>query len=772
MGDHFKLLLLMFSCLFFIMNSSLAQLEINEVMYDPGQCSDDYCEWIELYNAGNESINLSGWMLCDDFLLEGYIFHDSNNLYLNTTMILQPNHYVIITDGGSGTEVYENFLIDSSVIHLHIDDATMCDSRGLSNSGGSVILTNGTSVIDHLNYSFYTNLADNNNKTLEKNREGIWAESLVMGGTPGEINSVYNYSYEDAAKDYSQLEITEFMPDPFENDDSAKPLGEWVELHNKGDEIISLEGLVLYDNYDEHELKITSVNVNSLELCSGCYMVVYRDGDSDFELNNNLEDEVRLYDGYPAAESVLIDKVSFADAVEGMGWSKFAEGWFKTNPTPARENVYTAGCDWELQLGMGNSIFQGSDLEFNITVRRNYGIAENLTVTGKIEDLFGEEITRYAPWTNTIMTTERSKSYTPNLREGIYQLHFQLEGLNCADQNWGNNQVVKLVAINPQYQKNISSLEIEALYLGNDNEVEWGDQFEAKLHIYKGKESRYSVQLWTEKGGEKVSKTTSFNIYDEYKDYTLTLPVQLIPNCNQEVSDGTIILVLEAFGLRSEKELEVAEVDEGVCKDYLDYIEKIEEDEEKEIKENSFEIVELPGSVSPGEAFRLKIQLVGDAKDHDYKVWGYLYRGNKCYSCLNENQEREHNMQKIKLRKNEVKLIELLVKVDSDIGEGEYKLKVKLNKDEQKTDKELTETIYVESKEEAFSQKKGIEAVSLAAVPDEETDYGLSAEKKKIVDSLTGLVIYESSTQKAKNLIPYVLIVSMILLIVSVLLKK
>jgi len=38
-----------------------AHLLINEVMYDP-DVSDNYYEWIELFNPTNESINLSGWV--------------------------------------------------------------------------------------------------------------------------------------------------------------------------------------------------------------------------------------------------------------------------------------------------------------------------------------------------------------------------------------------------------------------------------------------------------------------------------------------------------------------------------------------------------------------------------------------------------------------------------------------------------------------------------------------------------------------------------------
>ncbi|MBU1974015.1 MAG: lamin tail domain-containing protein [Nanoarchaeota archaeon] len=718
--------------------SSLA-IEINELMYD-SEGSDNNNEFIEIYFENY--LNLSGFIIADE---------SSNDILIEINYI-NSNYALIVEEGFNNT----NF-------NASIYSAGATIGNGLGNDGDEITLFDtNNSVIDSVNYLAEWG-ADGNGKTLEKNKDGEWKESLLEGGTPGRENSVYDFSY-----DYSALEITEFMPDPLDNDDLAKPLGEWVELYNSGENVVYLGGLVLYDNYDDHELRVTSVNVENLELCVGCYTVVYRDSDGDFELNNNLEDEVRLYNGYPVVESVLIDEVSFSDAVEGTSWGKFSGGWFKVAPTPGEENVYTAGCDWKLELEMSNSIFQGEDLEFNVTVQREYGEAEEISVKGKIEDVFGGLVKEYSPWTDTVVTTERTKGYTPNLEEGIYQISFLLEGLSCSDQELNDNQVTKLIAINPQYKELDSSLSIESLYLGNDEEVEWGDQFRAEIKIYKGSESKYSVQLYLEKGGEKISTTTKFSLYDEYKDYTLTLPIQLIHNCNQKVEDGQATLVLEAFDLRAEKELEVVDVDEEVCKDYLDYLKEIEKAVEKEVKANAYEIVELPSSVFPEELFKVKVQLVGDAKEHDYNIWSYLYRGSKCYSC--QDGERESNLQQIKLRENEIKIVELLMKADLEMEEGEYKLKVKLNKDGQKTDKEMTESIFVEVEEEV---KKEEQVVSLAS---EEGGLELSSplsSKSRMGSSLTGgVVVYESSSEKARELIPYILVVTFILLMIVVLWKK
>lgn len=708
-------------------------------MYAPGsEQGGNYNEWVEIYNSGNSTIDLTSWTI------DGKDFDNVN---------ITPGEYLVIAEKLIGEGSFESYYGNDDGVWNEIDaNFSAVDSKliSLDDTQGEVILSNGTvNIIIPYNREMG---ADGNNKTLEKNKDGEWKESIADGGTPGEQNSNYYFSY-----DYSVLEITEVMADPSGNDDAVKPLGEWVEIYNSGNGPVHLEGLALYDEYDDHKLPITEANIlNGLELCGGCYTVIYRDGDKDFELSGTTEDKVRLFVG--SSKGFLIDSFSFTGSMEGMSWSKFDEEWYLTKPTPGKENVYTAGCDWSLDLETANSIFQGSDLDFNVVVSRNFGWSQNVTVKGKIEDIFGELVKEYSPWTNKEVTTTNSKSYSPNLQEGIYQISFWIESLVCNDLEESNNKIVKLIAINPQYKETDSSLEIEKLYLGNDKEAEWADQFTAKVNIYKGDESKYSVRLWAEMGDEKVSKTTKVNVYDEYKHYPLTLPLQLEPNCHNKIDDGKATLVVEAFGLRAEQGFNIKGIDEDVCKDYLDYVNELEKEKDKSQKQNSYQIIEMPLSVTSGEVFKVKVQLLNDDKAHDYQAWSYAYRGRKCYSCLESTVERNDNTKKVALNPGEAKIVEFLLKIDENIEEGEYKLKVKINKDGQKTNKELTEAFYVEEALKKMEEEKAF-VLLLDGAEEESAFSSLSAEKEKVVNSLTGMVIYESSSEKAKKAIPYLLIV-------------
>jgi len=737
----FLVVLVLFSSFVF------GEVLINEVMYDPGQCPDSKCEWVELFNLLNETVNLEGCYFEEKQL--------SGNISGEGYLLLVRNE--------------EEFKI-----HFGEKNNILKISLSLSNSGEVLELTGNCS--DSFDYSNYIDLADGNNKTLERNKDGEWKESIVEGGTPGEVNSVHEFSY-----DYSVLEITELLPNPAGYDNGSKPLGEWIEIYNSGEDPVDISGLILYDDHPSHWLKIAQNNVfDGTIVCSSCYKLIYVNGHYNFNLKSP-DDDIKLYSAKSEEGGSLIDEFDYFGSSEGMSWSKVDGEWFLTVPTPGEENNYTEKCDWKINIDMENSIFQTNELDFTISVEREYGFEQNITVKGVIEDIFGEEIKSYTPWTNerVVESYKEVGDYSLNgLDEGAYMIKFEIFDLDCDEANPNDNQVTKLIAINPQYKENVSFLNVETLYLGSDESAEWGDQFTVKVNVYKGEESRYSVQLWAEMDEEKISKTTKLNIYDEYKSYPLTLPVQLEPNCNQEIEDGKALLVLEAFGLRAEEEFLVEDVDEEVCRDYLDYVGELEKAEAKAKRGEAYQLIDLPTEAYNGEVLKVKVQLIGDAEEHSLKVWSYLYRGSKCYSCCSgcdREKERDDNLIEFELGKDEVKQVELLVKLDEEMEEGDYKLKVKLNKDGQKTDKELTESIYV--RERVGEEKELNESLCLLGGIGEENEeegvsMGLSGKKKEIINEIKGVVVYESSSEKAKKVIPYLLVVVFGLLCLVLIFKK
>ncbi len=149
--------------------------------------------------------------------------------------------------------------------------------------------------------------------------------------------------------------LNEFVPNPAGNDDALRPGGEWVELYNNGSVDFDLAGWYLYDDLDSHELPITSVNSassdsggnpinsNTTVIPAHGFLLVYRNGDGDFSLDNTGGDTVRLYNGTIGSTGViLIDSHTYTiNANEDKSFARIPDGsdnWVDPVPTPGGPN--------------------------------------------------------------------------------------------------------------------------------------------------------------------------------------------------------------------------------------------------------------------------------------------------------------------------------------------------------------------------------------------------------------------------------------------------
>jgi len=133
--------------------------------------------------------------------------------------------------------------------------------------------------------------------------------------------------------------INEILPNPVGDDDAAKPDGEWVELYNQSGMDLDVDGWYLYDAVDSHELEITASNTDTGDtlISDGGFLVVYRDGDGDFSLNND-GDTVRLYDDEIGSGGVKVDEYTYGDIDEDHSWARETAGsrtWVEnSSPNP------------------------------------------------------------------------------------------------------------------------------------------------------------------------------------------------------------------------------------------------------------------------------------------------------------------------------------------------------------------------------------------------------------------------------------------------------
>ncbi len=143
----------------------------------------------------------------------------------------------------------------------------------------------------------------------------------------------------------ASLVINEFIPNPAGLDNAAKPDGEWVELFNGTNADIDASSMVLYDSDDTHALPVTTANTDTggTIIPAHGYLVVYRNGDGDFELNNTA-DSVRLYSKAMADGGLLVDSNIYdygSPAPDDKSFSRSPDGsasWIDPDPTPGQPN--------------------------------------------------------------------------------------------------------------------------------------------------------------------------------------------------------------------------------------------------------------------------------------------------------------------------------------------------------------------------------------------------------------------------------------------------
>ena len=105
-----------------------------------------------------------------------------------------------------------------------------------------------------------------------------------------------------------------------------------------------------------------------------------------------------------------------------------------------------------------------------------------------------------------------------------------------------------------------------------------------------------------------------------------------------------------------------------------------------------YSIQNLPKTIMQNSTLSFNATITNnDNKEHEIRLHSYAYRGNK---CISGNGNRTLNTIKFTIQPNNSKTIEMSNTI-SDTNPGEYKVKLAINKDRQKTSKQLIRQINV-----------------------------------------------------------------------------
>jgi hypothetical protein len=168
-----------FNAVFELAGSADVNIVINEINYNSSP-EKDTKDWVELYNAGNTSVNLKNWIISDDGAESGYTFPSD--------IILTPGMYIVVCRNMAAFRLVRTEAVNT----------TGDINFGLSSTGDDINLFDPEgNLIDFVNYTPNLPWPTDANGTgasielvnpLADNNTGSNWKSSPNGGTPGILN--------------------------------------------------------------------------------------------------------------------------------------------------------------------------------------------------------------------------------------------------------------------------------------------------------------------------------------------------------------------------------------------------------------------------------------------------------------------------------------------------------------------------------------------------------------------------------------------------------
>jgi len=569
--------------------------------------------------------------------------------------------------------------------------------------------------------------------------------------------------------------INEILANPL-GDITDESLNEWIELYNNESFAVNVSSWTIGDDSGNDSIEGGLYGKEGTVIEAFGFAIITDDSTRVYNNFNVSEDAVRLYvdDGSIGGGLIntgetfylydqfgaLIDRKTYNATTDGLSWAFVNDSLHISNPTPGFSNdgsvISNQGCDYAVEFILLKTIFDNSsDFSFQIQASKIKGTPTNFTMRAEIEDINGKFIRDYKPFTNQSISFQRtSTKYTPNLEEGKSYILYSNITTQCNDTNLENNFDTRIITIKGKPLREDSSIDIERIYdLGADNEAKFGQTVRIKLNVYKGNTNKKSVAIWIEDNKDgRLSKQTKTNLEQKYTNYSLTLPIQIKPNCDEKFKDDDYTIVARGLDSEDEEEIEIADLTDSLCEV------KIIENKKLSSKKFSFEIMDFDKDIYLGNEFTTKIMFDNNNdQDINIKVWSYAYRGSKSYSG-----EREGNTEEFVLKRNSLQIIELSNVVE-EAESGNYKFKVMVNKNNQKTNNQITKDIVIHN---------NLNKVNSKNLKNNEIEYDNEIGNKITDNVIYAGLVYESTTEKAKNLIPVFLIFLLVLFNIVLIWKR
>lgn len=668
------------------------EIAITEILYNP-HGNDNNQEFVEVF-------------LSEPFSLEGYMFGDiASNDTLTLLKYVNDSSYAVIVEDGFSLERIA--LINASFYHT---GSTL--GNNLNNDKDAVFLftplASGGMLLANVMYGDGQILALEG-FSLERNVSGYF-QSALEGGTPGEENSVIHSIVHDVVvvEDEGELsfelevngrEITvtngtdddiEFvknttLKDEDDEDDKEEKDNDILKNENAMFSLATTLPKEVYTNITYRNLfsvrnkqYVRGSNATVDVLLNYSLVKVPLEGDdiSDLSITTVVLDGIKSSRRVGTGELIVQDAgvYTLCGTVSNAGLTD------NTNNTMGSLGSYLTVC--------GNFSFQSAkDVLCDITLemvpeKMVYSSDEKVSFVPKVNDQRFPLTLRY--WVTDLFNTTlqkpkitqrfTKKTYTHDLeqRVDVFVLHGELEEVPCTEVNISNNAASTLVIV-----KSDASFKNEITIGELSEDLHFGDSLKVPLQIIVGNKTRAQIKVYIESGsGRKITPVSSVKMGNLGR-FTVTPSLEIPENCERKYLDGTYAVVAEWAGKQTQKKITIKHSLEGCTS-------------RQQAQKSVYEIIDFAERVSVNQSFSTGVYLRNaDASWHNYSLWSYVYRGPKSYSGY-----RVGNVQSIMMKPGDETTVALWNTVE-EAEAGEYKFKVHIQKDDQKTTTSIVKDIGV-----------------------------------------------------------------------------
>jgi hypothetical protein len=308
-------------------------------MFDPDTL-EHHNEFVEIYNLGNETVNLMGWGIGDSTEFDTIIGTDKG-------LLLPSKKYGVILDASyfMNSNIYDTLIPDTAFIFT-IDDASFGKS-GWSNSKAEPVLLKNSSgdIIQAYYYSIKNSSGYSDEKIFlnSDNSKYNWSNSRTFRGTPGKLNSVTPIQWD--------IKVDSIWTEP------AYPLHDssfvfLINISNVGLNVIKKVNLTIFEDQNEN----FSLDVNE---------IIYRqDIDTELFWNESILIEIPL-EGLSSGRYILgvLVTTDFEQKIDNNSKILYVEVEKLENPLIINEIMFRPRIGWSEWI----ELFNISDKSVNLS---------------------------------------------------------------------------------------------------------------------------------------------------------------------------------------------------------------------------------------------------------------------------------------------------------------------------------------------------------------------------------------------------------------------